>query len=72
MMPSDQSKPFTPLPRTQLMLIIYIAIFGVIWGLGTSVLAGTLPPDPITRAILIGWFEAAIIVLTKITVLTVS
>jgi hypothetical protein len=29
------------LPRTQLMYIIYVAIFGVIWGIGTSILATT-------------------------------
>lgn len=65
---APQSRSYKRLPRTQLMFIIYVAIFGVIWGIGTSVLAVALPPDPITRVILIGWFEAAILILLKIVI----
>jgi hypothetical protein len=50
------------------MFIIYVAIFGVIWGLGTSLLAGALPPDPLTRVVIIGWFEVMMMLLTKIVV----
>lgn len=45
---------------------IYISMFGVIWGVGTSVLAGTLPPDPITRSLVITWLEVTIIILIKV------
>jgi asparagine N-glycosylation enzyme membrane subunit Stt3 len=56
------------IPRHRFLLIVNVAIFGVIWGLGTSLLAGALPPDPVTRVILIGWFEVMIMLLTKVVV----
>jgi hypothetical protein len=67
-MTTDDNAQDNVLPRSQLFLIIYISIFGVVWGLGTSILAGALPPDPITRAFVIGWFEAAIMIVAKIVV----
>lgn len=56
------------IPRTRFMFITYVAIFGVIWGIGTSILASALPPDPITRGIFITWFEVMILFLTKLVV----
>jgi hypothetical protein len=55
--------------RGEIYYWIYIAIFGVLWGGGASILAGTLPPDPITRVLIITWYEATIIALTKLVVL---
>lgn len=55
--------------RGSVYYTIYVAIFGVLWGGGASVLAGTLPPDPITRVLVITWYEATIIVLTKLVLL---
>jgi len=57
-----------PVDRGTLILIIYIVIFGVIWGLGSSLLAVTLPADPVTRVIVIGWFEMLIVILAKISI----
>jgi hypothetical protein len=54
--------------RTHMMFIIYVAIFGVTWGVGTSILALTLPSDLFTRGILITWFEVIILFLTKLVV----
>jgi hypothetical protein len=48
--------------------IIYVSIFGVIWGLGTSVLAATLPPELTARALFINWFEVIILFLTKLVI----
>jgi hypothetical protein len=48
--------------------IIYVSIFGVIWGLGTSVLAAALPPELTIRALFINWFEVTILCLTKLVV----
>lgn len=58
-----------PLVRSEIYYWIYVAIFGVLWGGGASILAGTLPPEPITRVIVITWYEATIIALTKVTLL---
>lgn len=55
--------------REDLYYWIYIAIFGVLWGLGTSVAAGTLPPEPITRVIVIGWIDLIILSLAKLILL---
>lgn len=65
---TPRSSDYKPLPRHKIMLIIYVAIFGVIWGIGTSVLAGALPPEPITRSLVIGGFEAAMVLLIKIAI----
>jgi hypothetical protein len=54
--------------RTRMYFYIYVAVFGVIWGLGASVLAGTLPPEPFTRAIVFGWYDMIILFLTKLIV----
>jgi drug/metabolite transporter (DMT)-like permease len=62
---SDTSRS---LPRTRMYYIIYVAIFGVIWGLGTSVLAAALPPELTVRALVINWFEVIILCLTKLVV----
>ena len=55
--------------RAKIFYLIYIALFGVTWGIGTSVLAGTLPPDPILRTVIIGWFDMFILVLSKLVLL---
>jgi hypothetical protein len=62
---SDDSRTF---PRTSMFYIIYVSIFGVIWGLGTSVLAATLPPELTTRTFFINWFEVIILFLTKLVI----
>jgi hypothetical protein len=61
----DDSRTF---PRDRMYYIIYVSIFGVIWGLGTSVLAATLPPELTARALFINWFEVIILFLTKLVV----
>ncbi len=55
--------------REDLYYWIFVAIFGVLWGLGTSVLAGALPPEPLTRSIAIGWFEVTVMLSTKLVLL---
>ncbi len=59
----------TAMRRGDVYYWIYVAIFGVLWGGGASILAGTLPPEPITRVFVITWYEATIIALTKLVLL---
>ena len=56
-------------PRHKLYYVIYLSIFGVVWAIGTGVLAGALPPEPLTRVIVITWFETLILVLCKLVLL---
>lgn len=58
-----------PVRPGEVYYLIYVVIFGVLWGGGASILAGTLPPDPITRVVIITWYEATIIALTKLVLL---
>ena len=55
--------------RPVLMYTKYVVMFGTAWGLGASVLAGTLPPDPITRSIVITWYEVIIFIFAKLVLL---
>ena len=55
--------------RTDLMYLIWIVIFGVTLGLGGSVFSLTLPPEPLTRALIIGPFVAFILALNKMVLL---
>lgn len=57
------------LTRQQFYYWTYVSIFGVVWGIGTGVVAGALPPEPITRSIVITWLEVTIIVLAKVVLL---
>lgn len=61
--------PDSRMPRSEVYYWIYVAIFGVLWGGGASILAGTLPPEPITRVVVITWYEATVIALTKVVLL---
>jgi hypothetical protein len=54
-------RPISRLPVAEL--------FGTAWGIGASILAGTLPPDPITRSIVITWYEVAIFIFAKLVLL---
>jgi hypothetical protein len=55
--------------RNSLMYTIYIVMFGTAWGFGASILAGTLPPDPITRSIVITWYEVIVFIIAKLVLL---
>ncbi len=52
--------------REKINYWIYIALFGAIWGGGTSILAGILPAEQIARVLVIIWFEVTVIVLLKL------
>ena len=55
--------------QTRLLYIIWTVIFGVALGLGGSLFSMTLPPDPITRALIIGPFVALMLGLNKMVLL---
>lgn len=64
--PHEEHREF---PRHKMYYIIYISVFGAVWAIGTGVLAGALPPEPLTRVIIITWFETLILVLCKLVLL---
>lgn len=56
------------IPRSRLRFIIWSSIFGTALGLGGTVFSLTLPPEPFTRAIIVGPFVALMLSLNKLVV----
>lgn len=48
--------------------LLWSAIFGVLLGVSASVLSGTLPPEPVTRALILGGLVTVFVVTNKIVV----